>query len=118
MNQVPPFDATLDWPKSINGVTMDQLSGVDEIGVVDHGDVPAGDFGAGGFYAERACRSVFRSSAGIATISRFFNLLTRSSKPLDSEKTPLYRGQLTSAAADGGEWNSEPPRLEPHVRHT
>ncbi len=23
VNQVPPFDATLDWPKTINGVTMD-----------------------------------------------------------------------------------------------
>jgi amidase len=23
VNQVPPFDATLDWPKTINGVTME-----------------------------------------------------------------------------------------------
>ena len=23
VNQVPPFDATLDWPKTIDGVTMD-----------------------------------------------------------------------------------------------
>jgi amidase len=26
VNQVPPFDATLDWPRSINGVAMDSYT--------------------------------------------------------------------------------------------
>jgi amidase len=31
VNQVPPFDATLDWPKEIEGVKMEKLRCLDEV---------------------------------------------------------------------------------------
>jgi hypothetical protein len=52
VNQLPPFDATLDWPKEIEREDG-ALRGVDEVRVLDHGDVPAGDLGAGGVHQRR-----------------------------------------------------------------
>ena len=48
-----PFDATLDWPKTIDGVDDGALRRVDEVGLLDHRDVPAGDVGPGRVHAGR-----------------------------------------------------------------
>ena len=68
VNQVPPFDATLDWPKEIDGVKMEHyvawMKSAYWITVTFRPaiSVPAG-------FTPRGCRSASRSSAGIAPIS-------------------------------------------------
>ena len=51
VNQVPPFDATIDWPKEIEGVRDGRLHRLDAIRLLDHDHLPSRDLGAGRIHA-------------------------------------------------------------------
>ena len=69
VNQVPPFDASLDWPKEIDGVAMENYVRVDEIRVLDFDDAAVRRSRCRPVSPPTVCRSASRSSAAIATIS-------------------------------------------------
>ena len=79
VNQVPPFDAALDWPKEIAGVAMEHyIAWQKSCYWITATFRPAISVPAG--FTPEGCPSASRSSAAIATTSACCSSGTRSSR--------------------------------------
>ncbi len=83
VNQVPPFDADLDWPKSIDGVAMENyVAWMKSCYWISATCRPAASVPAG--FTTTGCPWASKSLAGTATISACCSSRMRSNKPPDS----------------------------------
>ena len=85
VNQLPPFEATLDWPKEIDGVAMEHYVAWMKSAYWITATLRARDFRAGRLHARRLAGRASRSSAATATTRRAADRATRSSRRRGSE---------------------------------